>query len=383
MSSPLTLAQLRADFTLEEATQEALDLLQGLGFQTTSWQSGSVPLALVSLGAYAHYGLRRFISALSYQGYNSTATGQMLTDLADSHYDNQRVAASSTIGAIRVTGGTVGPPYSVGAGDMVVSDGSVTFRNLNAFTVPAGSYVITLFYAETPGTVGNVANDTITSLVTSYAGVSVNNPDYGGSGTWITTSGTDQEGDDSLRARDTEKWATLSVVEAISDRYQYIARTAVSNCRVAVDDSNPDGPGTVRTYLALADGVASGGDVTLVDNAIDAAKFGGTNTTYAATSDTLNVTATIGYDSSSYSSATVEAAVEAAITAYVNAAPIGGYDFAPIVSNVIDRDGLLAAIRAVPGVTQVVMSAPASDFAVTTYHVAVVGTVSLTMTATS
>lgn len=380
MTSPLTLEQVRTEPTLEEVTDDFLTQLDALGFSATSWQTGSVARTISVTCAYTAYSLRRFVSALSYQGYNSDASQSMLTKFSASHYDNARVEATSTIGTVVLTGGSSGPPHTISAGEIVVSDGTYTFRNTTGGTVPASGTLSITVEAETAGSDSNVANGTITTMVTPLAGVSCNNPDPG-SGTWITTLGADEETDAALRLRNSSKWSSLSTVEAISDRYEYIARTVVSNARVKVDDSNPSGPGTLTVYLAAEDGVASGAQVTLVDNAIDAAHFGGTHTTTASSSDTLTITATVYYDSS-YTSGAIQAAVEAAITAYVNGAPIGGYDFSPGPDEVIDRDGLLSAIRGVTGVRKVAMSVPAADFSLSSaYHVAIEGSHSITYTA--
>lgn len=382
MTAPLTLAQLRATVTLEDVTDDVLTTLDALGFAATSWQEGSVARTIVTACAYTTYALRQFVSAVSYQVYNDDAEADMLEALSESHYDNTRTVDTETAGTVVLTGAAVGPPHTISAGEIVVSDGTYTFRNATGGTVPASGTLSITVEAETAGTDSNVANGTITTMVTPLAGVTCNNPDPG-SGTWITTLGVDGETDAALRLRNSAKWSSLSTVEAISDRYEYIARTVVSNCRVKVDDSNPSGPGTLTVYLAASDGAASGAQVTLVDNAIDAAHFGGTHTTTAATSDTLTITATVYYDPS-YTSSVVQAATEAAITAYVNAAPIGGYDFSPGPSQIIDRDGLLDVMRGVAGVKKITMSSPSSDFSVSSaYHVVVEGSHSLTFTATS
>jgi len=381
MPSPLTLAQLRAGYTLEQATEDMLAQLTLLGFSASSWQEGSPERTIVVIVAWIFVQLRAFVAALSYVGFNSGATGDILTEFSDSHYDNQRVLASAAQVRCVLTGAAIGPPHTFSAGELIGTDGTLTFRCLEGGTIGASTTLAVTFACERLGTVGNVADNTITTLSSPLAGVTINNPDPG-TGTSIVVLGTDEEMDAALQARNSAKWATLSTVEAIADRFEAIARTAVTNCRVAVDDANPDGPGTLTVYLAADDGVATGGEVTLVDAAIDAAHFGGTHTTVAAAADVLAVTATVYYDPS-YVSATVQAAVEDAIDAYVNAAPIGGYMFGSGADNIIDRDGLFGAMRAVAGVRKVSMTLPAGDFSVDEFDVATVGVVTLTMTASS
>lgn len=380
MAAPHTLEEIRADLTLEEATAEILAQAQALGFETSGWQSeaswekGGIQKAMIVIIAFAYWRVRLFISALSYLIFVSDSTGTALTALSDSHFDNQRALSVAAQYNLKLTGGAVGPPHTIAIDEVVATDGTRTYRVKQAGTVLASSSTTLLFEAEVPGTDGNVGDNTITQLVTTLAGVTVTNE--AGS---LVTAGAEEETDANLRSRDTEKWATLSTVEAIAERYQYIARQVVTNVRVAVDDSNPGGPGTVYVYIAAEDGVATGGEVTLVDTAIDAAKFGGTHSTFAAAANTMTVTATV-YFSAGAVSATVEAAVVAAIDAHINAAPIGGYDYSPGPTNVIRLGELYAVINAVENVESVTIVSPAADFPVATYAVAVGGTHVLTMT---
>lgn len=373
MPSPYTLEQLRAEFTLDDATTEVLEQLQFLGFETSSWQTGSRAKTMVLLFAFVYWKLREFITALTYMAYNSDASGGALTELSDSHFDNQRTLAVAAQYNLKLTGGAAGPPYTVAIDEVVASDGTRTYRNKEAGTIPASGNVTLLFEAEVAGIDGNVGDNTITSLITPLAGVSVTNE--AGS---LVTAGANEEDDESLQERNTAKWATLSTVESIADRFEYIAREVVANCRVAVDDSNPGGPGTVYIYLAAEDGTATAGEVTLVDNAIDAQHFGGVHTTIAATQQTLTVTATV-YFAAGAVSATVEAAVVAAIDAYLNSAPIGGYDYSPGPSGVIRLGELYTIINGVEDVESVTIASPSADVNVTDYYVVVGGTHVLTM----
>lgn len=382
--SILTLAQLRATRTRAEWRSDVITVLSDLGFSATSWQPGSVQLTIVEAIALVGAVLQSNIASLSYLGFSSDAEGDMLTGLSESHFANDRLPPVATRGYVRFSGGVSGPPHTISAGSAIVAAtvGGTThqYRNVDAITVPLSGYVDAIVEAEVPGEGANVGNGTITTLVTSYAGVSVSNPAYGTTGTWLTVSGENEESDSALRERNATKWSTLSVVTAIDDRYEYIARTAVNNCRVRIDSSNPAGPGTAYLYLALETGAAGSPQVTLVQDAITAAYLGPGITVVASAATSVAVTATVYYAPGAVS-ATVQAAVEAAIADFINGAPIGGYSYGTGEENIIDREGLVAAMSAVPDVRRVIVTTPAGDTSIPGYGVATVGTVTLTMTA--
>ena len=169
-----------------------------------------------------------------------------------------------------------------------------------------------------------------------------------------------------------------------------MARTVLSNARVKVDSSNPDGPGTIRIYLAKNDGTASGAEATAVNNAIAAESFGGPDsnaspyhTTVAASSTTVAITGTVFYDAAQTSAGACQTAVEAAVAGYINAAPIGGYSYGAGANNIIVRDGIIDVIRDVTGVKKVTLSSPSGDTAISAFNVATAGTFTITYTAAS
>lgn len=380
----LTLAQIRTVKSRDQWLTDMIGVLAGVGFNSQSWQPGSVQRTIVECFAYVANTLNEAVAAISKQTFNETSEGDALTAFSLSHYSNTRKAAVATRGTERLTGGAVGPPYNVTAGALTLSTaGGVRFRNLEAFTVPASGTVDIVVEAETPGIGGNVGDGTITQLVTPLVGVTATN--LAG---WRTVTGTNEETDAALRARNSSKWSTLSIIEAVDDRYEYIARQTIANCRVLVDSSNPDGPGTVRIYLALETGAASSGDAVSVNDAIALQSFGGPDgalapyhSTIPASSQTINFIGTVFYSATLTTAAACQTAVEAALRAYVNAAPIGGYSYGSGANNIMDRDGLIDAVRNVTGVKKVTLTTPSGDTNITPTSVAVVGSFTITYTA--
>jgi len=376
----LTIAQLRASVTRAQATQTLLDLLSQLGFSATSWQSGSVQRTIVEMMGEVYSTMSEAKASLVDYCFNDTSSGAGLTEFSDSQYDNQRIVALAAQHTITLTCTAAEGPHAVSIGDLVVTDGTCTFRNITAGSVLSGSTLNLTFEAEVAGGDGNVAHSTITTLSTPLAGVTCTNPDLG-TGSSITLAGQDEETDATLKIRNSTKWASLSI-ETPADGYEYIALSAVSNLRVDVDDSNPHGPGTVDVYIAKATGVATGTEEALVQTAMDARIMGGLHDAVVATSDTINFVFTVYYDSV-YVAATVETACETAIAAYVNGAPIGGYDYTPGPADVLLYNEMVKAIEDVDGVSTVVMTTPSADFSVTAHHVAIVGTITDTYTPVS
>lgn len=363
--SRLTLSQMRTSVTRSTATTELLAILTELGFPTAHWQTGSVPRMILEMCAYVVSRFASYISSLTFEIFNETATGTWLTRLSASHYDNTRVASVAATYTVQLTGGAVGPPYSITVGQLVATDGTRTFRNTTGGTLNASDTLDLTFDAEVAGADGNVTPATIDTLNTPLAGVTV-------AGTAAITAGADAESDVVLRARNRTKWATLAI-EVTEDGIENEITTAVAGItRVYSDATNPRGAGTVDVYCASASGAAAGGDVTSAITALEARVMGtvgasGSSEDYeviAATEQAITITGTVYYDSS-YTEAIVSTAVDTAVAAYVNAAPIGGYDYSPGPSGVILMNDIVAAIEGAAGVINVNLTAPTSNIALT------------------
>ena len=380
----LTYAQMATALTRAQCRTALINALNDLGFSSTSWQSGSVQRSFLEIGALVYEAMSNVVASMVTFCFNSTSSGTALTMFSESHYDNTRIAAVAAQHTERLTCSATEGPYSISIGDLVFSDGTYTFRNITGGTLASGSTLDLTIEAEVAGTTGNAAVGTITTLNTPLAGVTCTNPDLG-AGVSTTTTGVDAETDAALKARNPTKWATLSI-ETPEAGYRYIAQTAVANCRVKINDNNPGGAGTVYVYIAADDGVASGPDVSAVQAALEARIMGARSmgssliTTYAAAATTVNFQFVVYYDSS-YNAADVEADVQAALTAYVNGAPVGGYDYSPGPSSVLLYNDIVSAIEGVDGVQTVVMTTPSANVTIPTYGVGVVGSFTDTYTA--
>lgn len=381
----LTLQQLRTPVTKEEARAWAVTELADLGFNAKSWQEGAWQLVLLHLFTDTYANLSNNIATLANAGFNSTADGDALTEFSDSHYDNQRTLATRAVHSLEVTNSAATGPYSPTAGAFIARD-TVTgllYRNISNFSIDVGATETIQVRCDTPGTQGNVAIGTITDLVTTFAGITVTNPDVG-DGTSLVTAAVDAEGDAALRARNRSKWGSLTWATPAAG-YEYFARQGSANAvRVKVDDGNPRGPGTVDVYIATGSGVATSTDVSDVQSKLDERHSGTPDPlAKAAAAQAQNFTANIYVTAAHFSGGTITAEkkteIETALRDYVNGLAIGGAITPPPdgdgTTGYLDFSEWVGAVTAVAGVKKVGSPSPAADVAIGAYDVLTVGTI--------
>ena len=305
---------------------ELLATAQSEGLPTTAWQAGSVPRTLLKADATALADLHTTQAAVARGAFLDDATGAWLTLLAAGKFQVTRSASTYTEGYIKVTVASGAGPYTITPAGLLVSDGSRRWRSTNtaAITVTSAATTNILVRAESPGSGGNVSNSTITTLVSpALAGVTVNNPAYA-SGTWITTSGADEESDASLRARCRARWSTLGRGATVA-AYVYWATTCPSTATVT-----------------------------------------------AATAVTVQVSGSVRFSSSTYDTTTAHTAIENAVSALITSKGFG---------DTVDLGAIYHAIyAAASGVADVDLTLPASD---TVLSVSQIGAASLSLTYTT
>jgi len=378
---PLTLDQLRTPVTEAQALDVIFDELESLGFNTTSWQSGSVQRTFCQMFARVYADWTTYVDYIARFAFNETSSDGALTEFSDSHYDNQRVVTVKTAGTYTLTGGAVGPPHVVAIGSLVVANAAgLTFRNTTGGTVPASGTVVVIVEAETAGAAGNVANNTLDVIQTPLAGVTGNNPPIAPAATWITTQGLDAEADATLQARNTSKWSTLSYASP-AEAYVNWALTADTDIsRALVDDTNPRGSGTLDVYIARNNGAAIGADVTTVQAYIDDRRPVTADPEVIAASAAVQAfTATI-YVTAALNNATKQAEIETALATYINGLPIGGTVLPGGTQGYMLHTELTQAISEVVGVENIAWTTPAANVNITATAVMTVGVVTFTYT---
>lgn len=361
---PYSLSQLLSTTTVEEAEADAIGLLDEQGFPATSWQAKSVPRTLVKWFATKYSDLKQTVYSIASSGFLSTATGGWLDLKLESDYDEVRTPAQSTVGTIVLTN-TSGGAVTVAVGALWAID-SANHRYTNTtggvLAAPNGSTLALSWKAESPGAAWNIPNNTIqATLATPIPGVAASNPTIGSTGTWITTAGSDEESDASAAQRGRTKWATLGTGGG-GDAYESWARQgAPTVTRVKVDDAQPDGPNSLRVYLANAAGAATGAEVTAADALIQTKRSAAALvTTMAATNVTVTVVAVL-YVQATYAS-TAPAEAIANLTTLQGDLDIG---------ETVYQSEIMTALSSPTGVRRVQLTAPVGDTSVGANGIAV------------
>lgn len=292
---PISFQQLITVPTVEEIESVMLGVLDQVGFRTTSWQDGSAPKHIVRSFSEVTVDLWYTVAQLARGAFLSFAIDEWLTVKAEDDFAIVRDAATKTAGtAVLLDEG--GAPYTVTVGQFRISDASGTkiYVATTGGTLGVGDTLAITVEAEQAGADYNVANDSLTVMVDSVAGVSVSNPDNG-TGTWITSPGQDEQSDDSLRSECRAKWSTLAMGVAESAYEAWVKAAVPTITQVKVYADNPLGPGSVRVLLANASGGATAAEVQAADDFVRPRKAIGTSTLAleAATNAVVEITGTI------------------------------------------------------------------------------------------
>lgn len=390
----ISLEKLRKPLTRAQAATRIAELLTSLGFETTGWQDGRIQKTIITMLALIWSDASEVVKAIAEFGFNDYATGDALNEFSRSRFANTKVAAVRTRGPMTLRS-TSSAPYTIEVGQLIAStDAGVQFRNVTGGALSAGSTLtpatlVLTWDALIAGNAGNVPLNSVTRLVTSLAGVTVAND----SGTpWYVTAGADEESDESIRLRNSTKWATLTV-ELVAESYENIARTNGAR-KVLVDATNPRGPGTIDVYSAAENALLGSGTMQTIQTAFSQRAFqtdgawvtpwppGNTSRVANKHPDTLalNVTASL-YHSSSVSGAVIIERARAALAELVRLTPIGGWDYSPGPNHVLTVADITDALKSVEGMRTVALVAPSATGTVPSHALVVEGTWSLTATA--
>lgn len=378
----ISLSDLLATTSKDAALSTVRDFFQSLGFKVTSWQEGGIGMTTAHFLADLVSTLSEKVQLIAGGGFLDFATDSWLTTLAEQLYNETREPAIRTVGTMVLTSSTGAPVYDIQARQLWVTTASgLRFNNTTGGTLASGSSeTLSLTWeAEDPGSSFNIPIGSSLEFVTATPGVTVTNPDTG-SGDWISTYGADEESDEALRARCRLKWAVISY-EYPAAAYEYWAQSASSSVtRVLVDDQNPDGPGTIRVYLAgESGGISDSGIITAVDDVLQLRRAVSAQvTTVGATNVAVAITGTVYYRGVDESTATAN--VEAAVASLFSSIPIGGEVIDPDPGAVF-TDSIIDAIRGAAGVIKFTLSTPAADVELDITEVATADVSGLTYTA--
>lgn len=307
-------------------------------FPTTAWQSGSVPRTLAELYAKGLAELARTIAGVAAGGLLLEADDDWLDLLAASLYKRERNLGTTTAGTVTLANAGASPK-TVHAGQVWVgTTGGKRYLNTTGGTIAAGGTLSVTVQAEAPGSAYNVANGTITVMYTVLPSVTVSNSPSTGS--WITTSGSDRESDESLRQRCRARWpelgtgATALVIEA------WCKEADPTVTRVTVTPQTGADAGKYKVRLATDSGGVSGGVVAAVQTYLDyRASLTTTPVVESASVYNFQPVATVRVRKGYLASAQV--AVVEYLTAFAKATPIGGFIYqAAVIEQLMLAEGV-------------------------------------------
>jgi phage-related baseplate assembly protein len=360
-----TLADLISPKTQGTIESEILADLTTAGFPVTSWQSGSVPRTMIRALAVVLAHLYALVALIAGAAFLDTSTGGWLTLLAASRFDVTRIAATFAEHSLTVTVASGAGPYTITPGQLVLasSTGAVRFRSTNTsnVTVSTGSPATITVRAEVPGTSGNATPVTIVAPALAGLGIT-----YGS----LTLRARAEESDAALRLRCRTRWATLAA-GATREAYEYHLRSATLSDGVTsagvtrVGWITPPGDGTLEAVVAGDDGPLSSDQLTA------ARAYLAVSSRHAAT-DTLTITNATSVTVTPDASIAVRAAYNTSANRQRAVDALTSLAASLAIGQTLDLGAVYAAIYAAQGLTNVTLSAPASDTACTARQVIVI-----------
>lgn len=157
-------------------------------FQATDFQSGSAALTFLKSEAATEANLAGSaipnIAAGGFVDYASSASAPQdwLTLLSQQVYNNSRFDPSVLTGVIQLVMAATGSTQTFSAGQLIVANslgsGNNVFQYVNSsgFTITASQTLVVPVTAVAPGSAYNLANGTITSIITPRPGMTCSNP---------------------------------------------------------------------------------------------------------------------------------------------------------------------------------------------------------------
>lgn len=348
---------------------------------TTSWQSGGNMLTFLTTVAEEMSVMTQTNVAIAKGGFGDLLPSDQWADLwAQSRFDVQRVAATQASGLMNFTNSTI-TNYSRNPGEIIVAHEVTgkTYRNREAVTILGTTGLDDVIMdADEPGTDSNAAPDSITVMVSSLVGVGCTNP--------LAFIGTDKETTPRLVTRARSKLGALSP-NGPKDAYNYIATTPtesvglstpVTRTRTVVSLTTGD----ITVYLATNAGAPSGPDIAIVQAAIDAKAepWGANATAVAAAEESIDVTYQVWVQGAQLTAAQIQSAIETALSEWLATLDPGGYVIPPDTGAIYVGSLEQVIGNAVDGILRVEVTVPAADVVLTPDQVAILGTVTPTVT---
>jgi hypothetical protein len=358
-----THSQLLAFPSQDEALAEIIAVLEEMGFATTDWVEGSKQRTLLMMSAFIYSKLAERNASIAQQTDVAEATGDGLTVLAKSFFDNTRTLGQKTQGNMGLDLAAGQGPYTFSPFDIRVTDGNVSFTNISNGTLTAAQPRTTMsFEAEAVGAAYNIDDRNFADymkLLTTVVGVNINTTAGTGS-TWITRPGTDDEEDTRLQDRCITKWSTLAAVETIKDRVVNVCLQTTGVTGVYVDDDNSPVPGGFIAYISNDLFTATTQQVTECYQRLTSSVMNGAGRALVlpASSSIFDRKLTLYY-APSFTEAQVTTQVSGTLDSLIAKSPIGGDTYGAL-EHIFNINDVIAGIEDLPSIRKVSIS-PVGD----------------------
>lgn len=376
-----SLSDLITPVSQADAMNTLLSIASTIGLPTTSWQSGNPIRTMLATVAQKVSDLSLVATQMTRGGFGDLVSTDAWADAwSQSIYNVTRIPATQATGAVDVVNASA-TTYNLNAGELIVSHSvtGATYRNVAAVTLTANTTTTAIpILADTAGTGSNAAPAFVTVMVSTQNGLSCNNP--------LSIIGADKETTPLLVTRARRKLGSLSP-NGPKDAYNYVA-TSLTTVSAPITRTNTVGSATtgiVTCYIANGAGAPSAADVALVQSAFDnfATPWAVTATAVAASPFVIPVTYQVYTKGATLTPAQMQTAISSALVAFFASLKIGG-DVIPPDTGAVYLDAIQTAIaNAAPGIRRVVLTAPSATVALTPNQVAVLGTLTGTITALS
>jgi len=356
----ISFSDLLSTKTLDDWKRVIVNTATLVGLKTENWAEGGFTRTLVALFAQLYKTAGDVVRLIAASGFLDTAEGDWLTLLAKNLFNVERIEATfaSAPNSLTLTN-TGGGLFVLDAGDVIVAHNVTgkTYRNTTGGTLSpgVGQTLVLDLVAEEAGSDSNAGIGTITTLVTTFLGVTCTNT--------VALAGVDEELDADLRQRCRDSLAQLAL-GGIKRAYEFFAKSAVREDGTAIGVTRvmvmpAPGDGTVVVFIASASGEVAAPDVAIVQADFDenVTPYGFDATATSASNVEITVPCTIWIPASlGLSEADAREAVFDALEAYVQTLPIGGVVISPDSGKVFWRALLGVVEGSIPGMLKAVLT---------------------------
>lgn len=239
-----------------------------------------------------------------------------------------------------------------------IADGSsCLFENVTPINVTAGTAQLVEFEARTAGTVGNVSPGSVVGFQVGASGLGITSP--AGS---LIAAGRPEESNVELFARGRARFPSTSLAGNSAAFDYWIPTAATTITRWAVDDSNPNGPGSTDVFAANAAGPATVGELAALDAYLQPLRGKGTGPLRVLAAPALTLSP--GVIIRATSTAGVAAAAAGVFSSLSASVPLGGG-----VGGVLFLDSIRKPLLAIATVYELLFSGIDEETALPGYNV--------------